>query len=108
MSMQKHRFSQHAIARWKERFSHLIRRTELDPIKSLCKEFYSAKPYRAILNNTAFIAKVYDNHGTEGGPIDFYTTDEVVFVCRENTLVTVYDREQNFPKLRKHNYKPKG
>jgi Ca2+-binding EF-hand superfamily protein len=106
--MTKHKFSHHAIQRWKERFPNIVRENDGNVVGSLAKEFYSATEYRAIINNTAFMAHVYDTYGTEKGDFHFYTSDKSVFICREKTVITLYDRDRLFPKLRKHNYKRKA
>jgi hypothetical protein len=103
----KHRFSGHAISRWAERFPELIKSWDADAVSSLAKEFYKSEPYRAILNNTSFMANVYEKYGSDRGEFQFYTTDEVVFICRDKTMITLYERDSRFPKLRTHNYKSK-
>ena len=51
----------------------------------------SSKVNRTILNNSTFMQGYYDRYGYSS-VAEFRVSDKVVFVCRGNLVVTVYDR----------------
>lgn len=85
--MQKYNFSKHSIDRFKERFPKLIENN--NPIKTIANLLYSAQEDRRCINNTNFMTYIYETYGYDN-PMTLYVNDNVLFLCREDTLVTVF------------------
>jgi hypothetical protein len=84
---KKHYFTNHVLDRFKERFQHHIRDAG-NVGNSLASLFYKSELNRSFINNTAFMLHVGEKHGYEN--FDVYTNDDMVFICREKRILTVY------------------
>ena len=99
--MGRYHFTQHVKDQFKDRFPAKL--VNGDVVMSLVYELNNAKPDNAIKNNTALMTKLHADHGYDS--INFLTTHDVVFVCRGDTLVTVYP---NDGKLKKETVRFRG
>lgn len=87
-------FTTHAVARFKERFPKKLQ-GDVPAMKVLSTEFYTkAVPNKTFLNNSRFMTHLYSRYGCKH-EFDFRVSDDVVFVCREQRLVTVYSRRDS-------------
>jgi hypothetical protein len=86
------RFTHHAKDRFQTRFPELV--VDNDPTKSIAAIIYDADEKKALLNNTRLMSQMYENHGYDE-PISFFVKDDVVFVVRRETVVTVYSRKDS-------------
>lgn len=86
---RKVHFSTHAIERYKERFKRIVRGREALPM--LEKEWESSELDSSIINNTKYITYCYEKYGYK--PMQFYKNKRVVFLVRDNCVVTVFERK---------------
>lgn len=86
----KYNFTNHLRERFQERFPYKIQDNNVN--KAIAIEFYQkSSPNRSIFNNTALMAEMYRKYGYDR-KMEFFTSPDVVFVCIDDTIVTVYDR----------------
>jgi hypothetical protein len=85
-----YRMSEHAIHRIKERFKDQL--IEDKPVKTICTFFRQSKEDGRYLNNTSFMLKIQERHGYDSG-YKFFIFENIVFICRGQTVVTVYDNK---------------
>jgi len=85
--MVTYKFTEHSKRRFRERFPEKVASNNI--ILSLKRCLDEATLNKSIHNNTRFISQLYEKHGFES--MQFYTNESVVFVCRGENLVTVYD-----------------
>ena len=103
--MEKIRFSKHSIDRFKERFSEKIE--DGNVCRSIARLFYHAKEDKRFLNNTKFTTYIYEKHGYDK-PMSFHTNNDILFVCRDDTLVTVMFTSQSIFNDETSSYKAKN
>lgn len=84
---RKYRFTNHAKKRFQERCSELVKDNNVT--LSIAKEISKSKPKRAHLNNTLLMTNLYEKYGYDK-PFEVLTSDDVVFICRDDSLVTLY------------------
>lgn len=87
----KYTFTHHARHRFKERLPHLVK--DGDVVKSIAEQIRAAKPDNSIKNNTRFMTRLHEEHGYN--PFEFLVNDDIVFVCRNEFLVTVYPKKDS-------------
>lgn len=101
----KMNFTRHAVSRFKERMGKLVQEEGGNALLAFSKQFYSATSDRSFKNNTRFTVALYEKYGYEG-EFDFRVTDEVVFVCRGNSVLTCYPkRDSRFEDSRRSRFK---
>lgn len=86
------RFTNHVRKRFKERFGYKI--PDGDVVKALNHEVQLSHISKMFMNNTRFMTMIYDKYGYEK-KFDFRVTDDVVFVCDENVLITALIRNES-------------
>lgn len=89
----KQRFTRHAKERWVERFPG---KYDGNVVGTMAKELYrESAPDNSFRNHTGFLTYLYDTYGYDGGDFEFYVSNDVVFVCRNGALITVYARSSS-------------
>ncbi len=89
--MNKVRFSNHAVQRFRERFQHIIAEYDGNKILALARSYYASTINNSIKNDTMFMTHLYENHGYDD--IQISSNNDMVFVVKEDTLVTVLPSE---------------
>lgn len=90
--MQKYRFTDHVVKRFKQRFGNRIE-NELT-FQSLYKLFYNTKQCKSLYNNTRFMTHVYETHGYDQQP-EFRVFDNMLFICKQKTVLTVINTDHS-------------
>jgi len=89
--MEAVRFSQHAKKRFRERFNEIIELYDDNLCLALCKTYYKSKIDNSIKNDTKFITYIYEKHGYDDYTFSIF--DEIIFVVKSDTMVTVLPLE---------------
>ena len=92
MTMQGYTYTKHAVQRFTQRFPHLVEKGTA-PIVCLHRAFQDARPDRSFLNNSRRIVWMVENYGDFN--FDYFINGEVVFVARDQTLITVIHRDDD-------------
>ncbi len=82
-------FSRHACDRFVERFRTLIP-PGVNVGKAIADRIYRAKENKSFINNHSLMFHLYEKHGYDV-PLRVLEDDQVLFICRENVLVTVFN-----------------
>jgi len=84
--MQKHRFTHHALVRFKERFKSRVENG--DVAASFSRVFYRSKDCNSIYNNTRFMTHCYETYGYDTKPV-FKVFENMLFICKKEVVTTV-------------------
>lgn len=88
MPLKKHRYSNHALQRFKERFGHHI--IEMPLVAAFNKAFRQSHESKQHINDTCFMVEQYEKYGYEK-EIKVRIYQDVVFICKDRTVITVYN-----------------
>lgn len=97
----RYSFTNHAVDRFKERFQHHI--GDLPCKTAIAKVIYRAKESKQHINDTVFMLEQYEKYGYNDVKVLVY--EDVVFICRGSTLVTVYCINNRHKARHKHGKK---
>ena len=84
------RYTAHAVQRFVERFPERLE-SGVAPKVCLHRAFQGASLERGFLNDTRRLVYMMDKYGDFN--FDFYIKDDIVFVVRDDTLITVISRD---------------
>ena len=85
-------FSKHAQERLVERFPQTLKISG-NPLIRIQQAFAGATPDRSFKNNTAYLAFLVDRYGD--CDYQFFVKGQIVFMCKDETVVTVLDRDES-------------
>lgn len=83
-------YSKHAVERFVERFPEKLE-AGVNPLVSVHRAFQGASLERGFMNDTRRLVYMMEKYGDFN--FDYYIKDKIVFVTRDNTVITVMNRD---------------